>query len=125
MMNFDQRYAQCIQKLYRRLDLTVNESWNKSLHLQLLQQSYSENLGSPASASVMWNPLLYNVHAQYFAYADDIVLLTRDFNTLNDILTQMENQATLAGLEINSEKTKYLTNLNSDVVGTNRILNEA
>ena len=65
------------------------------------------------------------ISRQYFAYADDTVHLSRDFNTLNDILTQMENQATLAGLEINSEKTKYMTNLNSDVIGINRILNGA
>ena len=52
-MNFDRRYALCIKKLYHRSHFTVDGSWNKSLHLQPLQQCYFENSGSLASACVM------------------------------------------------------------------------
>ena len=52
-MNFDRRWALCIQKLYCRPHFTVSRSWNKSLHLQPLQWCYFENLGSPACACVM------------------------------------------------------------------------
>ena len=41
------------QKLYHRQHFTVGGSWNKSLHLQPLQQCYCENLGSPASACII------------------------------------------------------------------------
>ena len=54
MMNFDRRYALCIQKLYQRSHFTVGRCWNKSFHLQPLQRRYCENSGSPASACVMW-----------------------------------------------------------------------
>ena len=50
-MNFDRRYALCVQKLYHRLHFTVGRSWNKSLHLQPLQRCYCANSGSPVSAS--------------------------------------------------------------------------
>ena len=52
-MNFDERYALCIQKLYHRPRFTVGGSWNKSVHLQPLQLCYCENSGTSASASVM------------------------------------------------------------------------
>ena len=52
-MNFDQRYALCVHKLYHRPHFTVGGSLNKSLHLQPLQWCYCENLGSLASACVM------------------------------------------------------------------------
>ena len=32
VMNFDRRYALCIQKLYQRPHSTVGGSWTKSLH---------------------------------------------------------------------------------------------
>ena len=52
-MNFDRRYALCIQKLYCKLHFTVRRCWNKILHLQLLQQCYCDNSGSPTSVCVM------------------------------------------------------------------------
>ena len=52
-MNFDRRYALCIQKIYHRPHFTVGGSWNKSLNLRPLQRCYCENSGSPASACVM------------------------------------------------------------------------
>ena len=58
-INFDRRYALCIQKLYHRLHLTVSRSWNKSLQLQQLQQCYCENSGSHTSAFI----IRHHVHA--------------------------------------------------------------
>ena len=52
-INFDRRYALCIQKLYHKPHFTVGRCWNKSLHLQPLQRCYCENSGSFASACVM------------------------------------------------------------------------
>ena len=52
-MNFDRRYALCIQKLYLRPHLTVGGNWNKSLHLQPLQRCYCENSESLASECPM------------------------------------------------------------------------
>ena len=54
VMNFDRRYAVCIQKLYHGPHFIVGRSWNKSLHLKLLQWCYWENSGSPTSACVVW-----------------------------------------------------------------------
>ena len=48
-MNFDRRYALCIQKLYHRPHFTVGGNWIKSLHLQPLQRCYCENSGSSRS----------------------------------------------------------------------------
>ena len=53
VMNFDRRYALCVQNLYHRPHFTVGDSWNKSLHLQPLQRCYFENSGSPASSCLM------------------------------------------------------------------------
>ena len=52
-MNFDRRYAVCVQKVYHRPHFTVGGRWNKSLHLQPLQRCYCKNSGSPASAFVI------------------------------------------------------------------------
>ena len=54
-MNFDRRYALCIQKLYHKPHFTAWWSFNKSLQLQLLQRCFSENSSSPASACFMWH----------------------------------------------------------------------
>ena len=53
-MNFDRRYALCIQKLCHRTHFTGGGSLNKSLHHQPPQLCYLENSGSCASAWVMW-----------------------------------------------------------------------
>ena len=52
-LNFDRRYALCIQKIYHRTHFTVGECWNKSFHVQPLQRCYRENSGSSASACLM------------------------------------------------------------------------
>jgi hypothetical protein len=52
-MNFDWRYALCIQKLYHWPHFTVGRSWNKSLHLQQLQRCYCGNAGNSVSARAM------------------------------------------------------------------------
>ena len=48
-------------KLYHRPHFIVDGSWNKSLHLQLLQRFFCGNSGSPASACVMrrHNSIMY------------------------------------------------------------------
>ena len=46
-MDLDWCYALHIQKLYHISHFTVGGCWNKSLHLQLLQRCYCENLGVP------------------------------------------------------------------------------
>ena len=63
VMNFYLRYALCIQKLYHRPHFIVDGNWNKSLHLQLQQRCYCENLGNSASAWVMQYQYSYHKHA--------------------------------------------------------------
>ena len=52
-MNFDRRYALCIQNLYHKPHFTVSRKWNKRLRLQPLQWCYCDNSGNPASACVI------------------------------------------------------------------------
>ena len=47
-MNFDRRYALCIQKFYHKPHFTVGWFWNKSHDLQPLQRCYCENSGGPS-----------------------------------------------------------------------------
>jgi len=42
------------------------------------------------------------------AYADDVVLLARSLEVLKDIVHKLKNEATLVGLSINEDKTKYM-----------------
>jgi sorting nexin-29 len=44
---------------------------------------------------------------QIFAYADDVVLLARSLKALKEIYHKLQNEATLLGMNINEDKTKY------------------
>jgi hypothetical protein len=45
---------------------------------------------------------------QTVAYADDVALLARSLKALKEIFHKLQNEATLVGLSINEEKTKYM-----------------
>ena len=45
---------------------------------------------------------------QTVAYADDGALLARCLKTLKEIFHKLQNEATLVGLNINEDKTKYM-----------------
>jgi len=45
---------------------------------------------------------------QIVAYVDDVALLTRSPKALKEIFHKLQNEATLVGLNINEEKTKYM-----------------
>jgi sorting nexin-29 len=45
---------------------------------------------------------------QICAYADDIVLVTRNTPTLKELLSALEIEGRKMGLRINEEKTKYM-----------------
>jgi hypothetical protein len=45
---------------------------------------------------------------QIVAYADDVALLARSLKDLKEIFHKLQNEATLVGLSINEDKTKYL-----------------
>jgi hypothetical protein len=45
---------------------------------------------------------------QIVAYADDVALLTRSLKALKEIFNKLQNKATLVGLSINKDKTKYM-----------------
>ena len=45
---------------------------------------------------------------QIFAYADDVAMLSRNKNALNDVLGNIESEARERGLLINENKTKYM-----------------
>ena len=45
---------------------------------------------------------------QIFAYADDVALLDRSLKALKEIFHKLKNEATLVGLSINENKTKYV-----------------
>ena len=45
---------------------------------------------------------------QIVAYADDVALLARSLKALNEIFHKLQNKATLVGLNINEDKTKYM-----------------
>jgi hypothetical protein len=45
---------------------------------------------------------------QTAAYADDVALLARSLKALKEILHKLQNEATLVGLNINEDKTKYM-----------------
>jgi len=42
------------------------------------------------------------------AYADDVAVLARSLKALNEIFHKLKNEATLVGLSINEDKTKYM-----------------
>jgi len=45
---------------------------------------------------------------QIVAYADDVALLARSLKDLKKIFHKLQNGATLVGLNINEDKTKYM-----------------
>ena len=45
---------------------------------------------------------------QIVAYADDVALLARSLKALKEIFHKLQNEATLVGLNINEDKTKYM-----------------
>jgi hypothetical protein len=45
---------------------------------------------------------------QIVAYADDVALLARSPKTFKEIFHKLQNEATLVGLNINEDKTKYM-----------------
>ena len=45
---------------------------------------------------------------QIVAYADDVALLARSPKALKEISHKVQNEATLVGLNINEDKTKYM-----------------
>jgi len=45
---------------------------------------------------------------QIAAYADDVALLARSPKALKEIFHKLQNEATLVGLNINEDKTKYI-----------------
>jgi hypothetical protein len=51
----------------------------------------------------------YTCHlTQIVAYADDVALLARSLKALKEIFHKLQNKATLVGLNINEDKTKYM-----------------
>ena len=52
---------------------------------------------------------LYSQPLQYLAYADDIALLGKSDKDITKAFNELENASLLAGLEVNSQKTKYMT----------------
>lgn len=57
---------------------------------------------------------LYSQPLQYLAYADDIALLGKNSNAIQQALTELEDASKLAGLEISDLKTKYMIMRRSD-----------
>jgi short-subunit dehydrogenase len=45
---------------------------------------------------------------QIVAYANDVALLARSPKALKEIFHKLQNEATLVGLNINKDKTKYM-----------------
>jgi hypothetical protein len=53
--------------------------------------------------------IVYGTYVQLFvAYADDVPLLARFPKALKEIFHKLQNEATLVGLNINEDKTKYM-----------------
>ena len=53
---------------------------------------------------------IFNRMTQYLAFADDIVILSRNLISLDEVIQQIQSETGLAGLEINCTKTKYMYN---------------
>jgi hypothetical protein len=68
--------------------------FNVSLQYIIRKQSLTED------STVMYTSV------QVMGYADDINILGRSRMAVNEACTALENQATIAGLNIDSEKTK-------------------
>ena len=58
---------------------------------------------------------IFSRSRQILGFADDVVLLARNTNNLEESLTQMQEIAIQAGLEINNNKTKYLNNAPANI----------
>ena len=54
---------------------------------------------------------------QYMAYADDVVLIARNSQTLKDAFKQLDEGSTNIGLSINENKTKYLASSRTRQIG--------
>ena len=53
---------------------------------------------------------IFNRMTQYLAFADDIVILSRNLISLDEVIQQVQSETGPAGLEINCTKTKYMYN---------------
>ena len=65
---------------------------------------------------------IFNRMFQYLAFADDVVILSRNLTSLDEILKVIQEETNLSGLEINNTKTKYMTNVNRKNDVTNSIV---
>jgi hypothetical protein len=57
---------------------------------------------------IVENGNIVYISTQICAYADDIVLVTRNTPTLKELLSALETEGKKMGLRINEEKTKYM-----------------
>ncbi|PSN43253.1 hypothetical protein C0J52_25287, partial [Blattella germanica] len=58
---------------------------------------------------------------QCMAYADDIVIMSRSLEVLNEVVSQIQREAEHMGLVINNRKTKYMRNARSSGINKNGV----
>jgi hypothetical protein len=51
---------------------------------------------------------IFNRIRQYIVYADDVVIIGRSAQVINDLIQEMEELTKDIGLKINVDKTKYM-----------------
>ena len=67
------------------------------------------------------NGLIHHKKHQCLAFADDLVIVTRNKKELQECIFKLEEAAQRMGLEINQSKTKFMTWMDRDFEGTGRL----
>lgn len=65
---------------------------------------------------------IFNWIRQYLAHADDIVILTRNIDSFNEVLYQLQMEVKLAGLAINHNKIELMKNIKNYTNNTSKVI---
>jgi sorting nexin-29 len=112
------------EKIIRLIKMTLSDNTSKVLVANNSSKHFNISTGvrqGDALSAALFNVALNMVlegtakkgnivykSKQIFAYADDIVLVTRNTPTLKELFSALETEGRKMGLRINKEKTKYM-----------------
>lgn len=73
------------------------------------------------NVDINYKGTIFNRTRQCMAYADDIVIMSRSLEVLNEVVSQIQREAEHMGLVINKRKTKYMRNARSSGINKNGV----
>eukprot|EP00924_Labyrinthula_sp_SR-Ha-C_P008882 augustus_masked-scaffold_2-processed-gene-5.50-mRNA-1 protein AED:1.00 eAED:1.00 QI:0/0/0/0/1/1/3/0/748 len=115
------KLTKLITTLYDKIKVFVSDSGEKSSLVNIKRGVLQGDSLSPSifilchdsimkriKKNTLQGTSLHNQTSRYFAFADDLVILTRNDEEIISFVTQLQNLQQLTGLKINASKTKVM-----------------